>query len=94
MFQIHVILTFYYTTFSTVLFALPYATLPYPVPSLGRVRDEREAEMVTLEKDLVSILVEQQKVVLSFVEQGRVAGERIKDMMKVWWSKNARFKSP
>ena len=39
--------------------------------------------MVTLEKDLVGILVEQQKVVLSFVEQGRVAGERIKDMMKV-----------
>jgi chromosome segregation ATPase len=47
----------------------------------ARVRDEREAEMVTLEKDLVSILVEQQKVVLSFVEQGRAMGEGIKSLV-------------
>ena len=44
----------------------------------ARIRDEREGEMVDLEKQLVQILVEQQKVVLGFVEKGRDTAEKMK----------------
>ena len=45
-------------------------------------RDMKEAEMVDLEKELVQILVEQQKAVLSLVEDGRIIDEKCKEVIK------------
>jgi hypothetical protein len=42
----------------------------------GRSRVDLESQLMDLERQLVEILVEQQKAVLGMVEQGRVADER------------------
>ena len=52
------------------------------VASKASSRDMLEAEMVDLEKDLVQILVEQQKAVLLLVEEGRVVDERCREVIK------------
>lgn len=55
----------------------------------GRSRDDVERQLVDLERQLVEILVEQQKAVLGMVEQGRIADERgreaVKDLTGMPW---------
>jgi predicted nucleic acid-binding Zn-ribbon protein len=48
----------------------------------GRSRDDLERQLVDLERQLVEILVEQQKAVLGMVEQGKIADERSRDVVK------------
>jgi len=48
----------------------------------GRNRDDLERQLVDLERQLVEILVEQQKAVLGMIEQGRVADERSREVVK------------
>lgn len=49
----------------------------------ARERDEKELEMIDLEKMLVGILVEQQKQILSHVDEGKTVEERCKALASV-----------
>lgn len=49
----------------------------------SRKRDEKESEMIDLEKVLVQILVEQQRVVLNLIEEGKSTEEKCRMVLHV-----------
>ena len=64
-------------------------TLETRIGDKGREKDEKESEMVDLERMLVGILVEQQRLVLSQVEGSKSVEERSKSVVRsagITWS--------
>ena len=49
----------------------------------GRQREEKEADMIDLEKTLVQVLVEQQRIVMGLVEDARMGEEKAKVIVHV-----------
>ena len=53
------------------------------IADLTRQRDEKENELIDLEKDLVSVLVEQQKLVMGILEEIRIVEEKNRTILTV-----------